>query len=196
MTGSKEDLRRFLRENPEKPNSSSICERLLNHPWYLEAKTIMAFMPKYPEPDIMPVLRDILQKGKQLLLPRCETKQTMTARRVKDLSELRQGSFGLPEPCEEAEAVPPEEIQLILVPGLAFDEEGHRLGHGMGYYDYFLPHTKAKTIGVAGRVLPFVPTLQTDRDMDSLVTDNKTILWDRRTTHVGREAEKDKTEEV
>ena len=195
MTGSKEDLRRFLRENPEKPNSSSICERLLNHPWYLEATVIMAFVPKYPEPDIMPVLRDILRKGKQLLLPRCETKQTMTARRVKDLSELSQGSFGLLEPCEEAEAVPPEEIQLILVPGLAFDEEGHRLGHGRGYYDRFLSGTKARTIGIAGRILPSVPVLLHDRDMDSLVTDNKTILWDRRTTHVGREAEKDKSEE-
>lgn len=196
MTGSKEDLRRFLRENPEKPNSNSICQRILNHPWYLEAKTIMAFMPKYPEPDIIPVLQDILDSGRMLLLPRCDTREQMTARVIRTLSQLQEGIFGLLEPSEDTEIFPPEQIDLILVPGMAFDEEGHRLGRGRGYYDRFLTDTIARTIGIAGRVLPSVPVLLHDRDMDSLVTHNKTILWDRRTTHVGREAEKDKTEEV
>lgn len=187
MTESKEALRRFLRGNPREPDSRSICQRILAHPWYREAKVIMAFVPKCPEPDITPVLEDILRRGKRLLLPRCEANIRMTARAVWDLTALEKGKFGLLEPSERAEVFLPEEIELILVPGVAFDEEGHRLGHGMGYYDHFLPQTKARTIGVAGRVLPFVPTLSTDRDMDSLVTDNKTILWDRRTTHVGRE---------
>lgn len=191
MTGSKEALRRFLRANPEAPDSPAICDCIFAHPWYGEATVIMAFMPKSPEPDILPVLQDILRQDKKLLLPRCETKNVMTARVVRDLSELKQGVFGLLEPSESAEVYPPEKIELILVPGVAFDEECRRLGHGMGYYDYFLPQTKAKTIGVAGRLLPFVPTLSTDRDMDSLVTDKMTILWDRRTTHVGREAEKE-----
>lgn len=196
MTGSKEDLRRFLRESPEEPDSRRISEGILAHPWYGQAKVIMAFVPKHPEPDITPVLEDILQSGKTLLLPRCESKTAMTARVVRTLSVLRNGAFGLQEPPEEAEVFPPEKIDLVLVPGVAFDPEGHRLGHGVGYYDRFLPRTTAKTIGVAGRLMPFVPTLSTDRDMDSLVTDKKTILWDRRTTHVGRETEKEKTEKI
>lgn len=191
MTGTKEALRRFLRENPAEPDSGAICQRILAHPWYQRAEVIMAFVPKAPEPDITPVLADILTRGKILLLPRCETDGTMTAREIRNLSLLQAGAFGLKEPSAEAAVFPPAEIDLILVPGMAFDEQCHRLGHGRGYYDKFLVNTNAKTIGVAGRLVPAVPTHSTDRDMDCLVTDTMTILCDRRTPHVGREAEKE-----
>lgn len=189
MTGSKEELRRKLRREPLEPDSPAICQRILEHPWYQEAETIMAFVPKSPEPDIFSVLQDILSQGKTLILPRCGERGTMTARQVKELESLQSGAFGLLEPGPETAIFPPEEIDLMLVPGMAFDEAGRRLGHGKGYYDRFLPQTNAKTLGIVGRLLPEIPTLSHDRAMDGLIMADKVILCDRRTTHVGREKE-------
>lgn len=191
MTENKKALRQHLRQTQEEVDSAEICRRIFEHPWYKAADVIMAFVPKYPEPDITPVLEDVLRSGKTLLLPRCDTKTALSARRIRCLDELQPGIFGLMEPTLSAELFPPERIELILVPGLAFDEEGNRLGQGRGYYDRFLPQTNAKTIGIAGRVISAVPTLSHDQAMDSLITENKTIQWDRRTTYVGREKEKE-----
>lgn len=176
MTGSKAELRRFAREAEIPVDNDRAVELILNHPWFQTAKTIMAYRAIPPEIDLEPVLEQILKQGKTLLLPRCEGDGTMTARRMDDLAELEPGAYGILEPKPDAPCVMPDEIDLILVPGLAFDEKGGRLGRGKGYYDRFLGKTEAKTIGVCRCLVPRVPVEVHDKRMDAVVTDKNIMI--------------------
>ena len=137
----------------------------------------MAFCHIPPEPDLTAVLRACLQQGKTLLLPRCGENGRMTAHRITDFRQLQTGAYGILEPDPEAEVFPPEEIELILTPGLAFSPQGARLGRGKGYYDRFLPQTRAKTIGICygTRLLPEIPMEPLDRAVDAVLTDERSV---------------------
>lgn len=150
--------------------------RIMCHPWFQEAKRVMAYSAIPPEIDLEPVLGLVLKQGKTLLLPRCEENGTMTARIVPDLRELVPGAYGIREPRPETEIFPPDRIDLILVPGLAFDKKGRRLGRGKGYYDRFLTQTTGKTIGVCGCLVPEVPVEPHDKRMDAVVTDENIMI--------------------
>ena len=132
----------------------------------------MAYMACRGELDLSPVLLDALAQGKTLLLPRCESPGIMTARRVTDLSQLAAGAYGLMEPAQCCAVFPPEEINLIFVPGTAFDALGGRLGQGGGYYDRFLARTKALRAGVCHdfALIARVPAQAHDMRMDCIFT--------------------------
>ena len=95
------------------------------------------------------------------------------------LEELAPGSYGIPEPKDSARLVLPEDIDVILVPGLAFDCQGNRLGYGKGYYDQYLPQLseKALTIGVSYDECLYdnIPAEQHDICMDYIVTPERVI---------------------
>ncbi len=142
----------------------------------------MAYAAVSGEPDLGPVLEAVLRMGKVLALPRCEPDGSITARRVSDLSRLIPGVFGIREPDESAEQLLPEQVDLILVPGMAFDRAGGRLGRGKGCYDRFLTGCSSRRIGIcpADRLLAAVPMEPHDRYMDAVITDRETILCERR----------------
>ncbi len=178
MTGSKAELRRDLRQRPAGGDSEKISRRIAESPWFRQAKNVMAYCAISPEPDLQMVLEAALEQGKTLLLPRCEADGTMTARRIGNLEELITGAYGIREPGTEAEVFPPEKLELILTPGLAFDRRGGRLGRGKGYYDRFLPHTNAVTVGVCfgQRLLAQLPLEPHDHRVNLVVTERETIL--------------------
>lgn len=163
---------------PAEGNSEKISRRILESPWFLQANNVMAFCAIRPEPDLQMVLEAALEQRKTFLLPRCEADGTMTARRIGDLSELVIGAYGIREPDAGAEVFPPEELGLILTPGLAFDRRGGRLGRGKGYYDRFLPKTNAVTVGVCfgDRLLAQLPMESHDHRVNAVVTECETIL--------------------
>lgn len=136
----------------------------------------MAYSAIPPEIGMGPVLEAVLSQGKTLLLPRCEAEGIMTARKIADLSQLTPGAYGILEPKSETEVFPQEEIDLILVPGLAFDAKGHRLGRGKGYYDRFLVSRRGKTMGICRCLVPQVPVEDHDKIMDAVITEDKIIL--------------------
>ena len=170
MTGDKAALRKQLREHPPAIDHAGICETLLSCDLLQNAGRIMAYYPLPGEVNILPVLSHILSAGKTLLLPRCEDRVQMTARRISALSQLVPGAYHIPEPSPDAPIFPSEQLDLILVPGTAFDQWGHRLGKGMGYYDRFLSGLGAFTIGVCGALLPQIPTDPHDFSMDAVAT--------------------------
>ena len=176
MTESKAEFRRRIRRMESPVDEAAAAENILAHPWFREAKTVMAYCAILPEIDLLPVLEGALSMGKTLLLPRCEADGEMTARKIRDFSDLEQGSYGILEPKPETEIFPPEKIDLILVPGLAFDEMGRRLGRGKGYYDRFLLRTKGKTMGICRCLVPEVPVEDHDIRMDAVATEHKIIL--------------------
>ena len=101
----------------------------------------------------------------------------MTARRIGSLSELEPGAYGLPEPGKGCAVIAPEEIDLVLVPGTAFDAQGRRLGQGGGYYDRFLSGTRALRVGVCHgfALVDHVPAQAHDLNMDYILTPDAVI---------------------
>ncbi|MCI6267942.1 MAG: 5-formyltetrahydrofolate cyclo-ligase [Clostridiales bacterium] len=164
--------RRALSQEEQRRASLAVLERVRAFAPYREARSVMAYMACRGELDLSPVLLDALAQGKTLLLPRCEAPGIMTARRVTELSQLAAGAYGLMEPAQCCAVFPPEEINLIFVPGTAFDALGGRLGQGGGYYDRFLARTKALRAGVCHdfALIARVPAQAHDMRMDCIFT--------------------------
>ncbi len=176
MTESKAEFRRSIRQSLPQVDEEAVTEAIMAHPWFQEADSVMAYSAIPPEINIAPILEAVLSRGKTLLLPRCEAEGVMTARKITDLSQLIPGAYGIPEPKSETEVFPQGEIDLILVPGLAFDGRGHRLGRGKGYYDRFLRGKRGKTMGICRCLVPEVPVEDHDIIMDAVITEDKIIL--------------------
>ena len=178
MSGGKQVLRDLVKQRHPTGDSRVLCENILAHPWFLEARTVMGFSTIFPEPDILAVLQASLRMGKTLALPRCGVEGSMTARRVTSLSELKPGAFGILEPTEMLPVIEPEQLDLILTPGMAFSPQGGRLGRGKGYYDRFFPKTRGRVIGVCFESAVFgqIPMEFHDRFMDAVITDSRVIL--------------------
>ena len=176
MSESKKEFRKRVRQMPHTADDRALCCYLLSSEWFLQAHSVMAYAAIPPEADLGPVLEEILKRGKTLLLPRCSPDGTMTARRIRDLLELRPGAYGIPEPGANTPIVPAEEIDLILVPGLAFDRRGGRMGRGKGYYDRFLSGYTGKTLGICGVLMQEIPTEPHDRRMDAVATEHGIIF--------------------
>lgn len=117
----------------------AIAQAVRSLPEYAAADTLCAFWPMEDEPDIRPLLSAVRRDGKTLCLPRCGEDGAMTMHAVPDAFALAPGAYGIREPEADAREVRPEEIGLCLVPCLAADETGVRLGRGKGYYDRFVP---------------------------------------------------------
>lgn len=168
MTESKARLRRNLK--PDRVEADGFWTQILNHPWFREAGSVMAYSALPGEVDLTTVLQEVLAQGKTLLLPRCGETGLMTARRVLDLADLETGKFGIREPSGDAPVFPVGKIDLILVPGLAFDSRCRRLGRGGGYYDRFLTGCTGKTMGICQILLPEVPVEEHDIKMNAVIT--------------------------
>lgn len=161
---------------PKQADDGALCRYVLESEWFRQANNVMAYAAIPPETDLSSVLEEILTAGKTLVLPRCEQGGIMTARRIDDLRQLISGAYGIPEPKPDAPVVSASEIDLILVPGLAFDRTGRRLGRGKGYYDRFLADFHGKTMGICGQLMPVVPVEQHDITMDAVATDHGIII--------------------
>jgi len=128
-------------------------------------------------------IRQALTDGKQVLLPRVnKASKHLELFEVKDLDrDIAVGAYGIREPvverCERFESL--GEIDLILMPGVAFDREGGRLGYGGGYFDRLLAHLPHRPALIAGafemQIVEEIPQERTDHKIDWLVTENETI---------------------
>lgn len=139
---------------------------------------MLAYVAVRGELSVEAALRDVLASGRVLALPLCESPGVMSARRVDGLSQLRRGAYGIPEPDASCPRIEPGNIDLAIVPGTAFDRLGHRIGQGGGYYDRFLPGTRAWRVGVCHSfaLLGRVPAAAHDAGMDAVVTPDGVIL--------------------
>ena len=160
------------------------AQRVLALPAYVQAREILAYMAVRNELDAGPIARQALAQGKRLLLPRCRdgAPGLVDLGCVGCLSEAVPGSYGILEPPREA-CRPPEAFSpdLILVPGLAFDRRGNRLGFGGGYYDRLLALPMAQKAFTAGlgydfQLVPTLPADPWDQPVNAVVTDRQTLL--------------------
>ena len=117
----------------------ALTERLLQHPFYQEAKVIATYLSFPHEFQTQELIEQALKEGKKVLIPKTYPKGRMDFV-VYDPQQLVKTSFGLLEPQGDLEVVDASQIDLIHVPGLAFTTEGYRIGYGGGYYDRYLEH--------------------------------------------------------
>ena len=182
------EKRRALSRQEQEKAAQDAAALLAGFSPYQEAKTVMAYIACRGELSLAPVIEDALKQGKTLLLPRCDAPGVMTARRVGSLKELVPGAYGLLEPAEDSEIIAPQQIDLILVPGVAFDRGGGRIGQGGGYYDRFLPEAGALRVGVCHdfALLERVPALAHDMRMDRILTPQMLLVCGAITNDDGR----------
>jgi len=144
--------RNTLGEEARQQASLAICKHLYTWDMFQNAETILTYMPTRGEVDLSPLLTEFPEK--RWLLPRILPGEN--GRMVfhdYDPENLIVHSFGMAEPASYLPQVPPRDIQLVLVPGLAFDRSGWRLGYGGGFFDRFLRDFSKVSVGVVFQVL-------------------------------------------
>ena len=139
----KKELRRQIREKkramtPEQIESASekLKELFLATEQYREAKTIYGYLPYNQEVRTVPILQQAWADGKRVAVPKVYGDE-MKFIYLSDLTQVAVGYAGIPEPMADG-PVADDPMALVLMPGLAFDKEGHRIGYGGGFYDKFL----------------------------------------------------------
>ena len=136
----------------------ALTERLLQHPFYQEAKIIATYLSFSHEFQTQGLIEQALRDGKKVLIPKTYPKGRMDFV-VYHPQQLVKTSFGLLEPQGDLEVVDASQIDLIHVPGLAFTTEGYRIGYGGGYYDRYLKHFSGHTLSTVYhyQVQDFIP---------------------------------------
>ena len=187
MQASKSELRRIYRAarkalSPEEKRliDAAIAKKLLQSEWYRAVACVFCYVSTPEEIDTFSILRQALADGRTLCVPLCGAKGEMTARRIRSLEELKSGAYGILEPSADAPVVAPEEISLAVVPALACDRRGYRLGYGGGYYDRFLaafPHMLKIGYAASAFLTECVPMEPTDQRLDGLATEYPLEVW-------------------
>ncbi|WAA11465.1 5-formyltetrahydrofolate cyclo-ligase [Fervidibacillus halotolerans] len=133
----------------------------------------------FPEVDTYALIEQAWKMGKTVAVPKCipATKE-MIFFQIQYFNELEKGYFGLFEPDEEkVEAIEKEKIQLLIVPGVVFSRNGHRIGQGGGYYDRFLQNFRGKRISLAfqDQIVDDIPVEKHDERVELIVTEKEVI---------------------
>lgn len=174
----KKALRAMIREKKRamtqaqiEEKSAELGELLHKSALYREAKTIYGYLPYNQEVRTVPMLARALAEGKQVAVPKVYG-DTMKFICITDLSQTAAGYAGIPEPIADG-PVADDPTALVLMPGLAFDSEGHRIGYGGGFYDRFLeeePGHPTLALCYDFQLLPHLETESHDIPVDC-------VLW-------------------
>jgi 5-formyltetrahydrofolate cyclo-ligase len=147
-------IRKLLAKQKEKERtekSKKIKERLFSLSVFRKAKTIMFYVATDEEVDTRPIIREALRLGKEVVVPEIKpvSGELIASKIINVDKDLIKGLYGVYHPKKKfLRPVAPAEIDLVVVPGLAFDLEGNRLGRGAGYYDRFLKRLPALTASI------------------------------------------------
>ena len=167
----------YIRDSDE-----GICERVLSLAEFVSARNIMMYCSVKREPATREIALAALAIGKTVSFPLCYSGGIMEARVVSSLDELRPAVLGIPAPQRTAPVIDPSDLDLIIVPALAFDSRGYRLGYGGGYYDRFLCDLPAFTVGITRERLikEELPTEPHDIAVNCVITEDRTITAEPR----------------
>jgi len=176
-------LRDSQTEEEMRSKSELIQKRLFNLPEFKKAKTIMFYVAMGSEVRTEQMIKQALKQGKRVVVPISDVKKRkLILSELKDFDELKPGTFNILEPKKEfIRPVSAEEIDLVIVPGIAFDKKGNRIGYGMGFYDKFLTSLK-KRIPVVGlayelQIVDAIPVDDKDVTVNKVITEKEVIKY-------------------
>ena len=171
------EARRALTAEQRAGFSLALCTRAAELECFKNAKTLLAYAATWDEADLSYLCRLAAEQGKTVAYPVSYRGGIMEAYAPESPDDLKTGLLGIKAPdVSKSRLILPEELDLVLVPCVAFDEEKRRLGHGGGYYDRYLPKcTNAKFVLVAfeAQKLPEIATDPHDVLMNVLVTEDR-----------------------
>jgi 5-formyltetrahydrofolate cyclo-ligase len=167
-------IRRHLSPEAWHTQSDRLCTHLQNSPIFRQAHTILAYTSFRQEPDLTPLFQ---QSDKRWGLPRCVGKSLMW-HQWSPARPLHSGAYGILEPDADAPPIALETVDLILVPSVAIDSQGYRLGYGGGFYDRFLPHCPKPTLAILFDFahLPELPIDSWDQPLSGYCTETG-VFW-------------------
>lgn len=175
------EKRRQISAEDKKQYDERICKKIMSLAGFRYADEILTYSPLKNEVDITEINALALKMGKTLAFPRCIAgTPNMEFYKVSELSQLEKGAYSIMEPkttCEKWQ--PSAKKALCIIPAIAFDKKGYRLGYGKGYYDRFLFGKDFVTLGVAySRFLVdfALPKGRYDKSVDIIVTDNGCVF--------------------
>jgi 5-formyltetrahydrofolate cyclo-ligase len=119
--------------------STRIADAVRALPEFAGARAVLGYVAVQGEADVSSLEHDVRRRGGRWILPRVEGK-TLALHEIPEGAVLTPGSFGIPEPSPDLPRVAPEQVDFALIPALAVDERGHRIGWGGGFYDRVLPN--------------------------------------------------------
>lgn len=149
LAEQKAEIRKTVREKMrgfvDDGISAQLCARLIKTPEWQQAKKVLLYAPLEGEVDVLPLLK---KQGKDFYFPSIQGDE-LHIRKISHESDFQASHFGIREPKDHCEFGACDQLDLVIVPGLAFDEKGGRLGRGKGFYDRFLSSLSQKTHTVA-----------------------------------------------
>ncbi len=164
--------RKALGEQARTRASAAICVHIETWRIFQRSSVLLTYLPMRGEVDLTPLLTRY--PDKRWLAPRILPEENhRMALHLYDPQRLARHEFGMLEPAADLPEVPPAEVQLVLTPGLAYDQRGWRLGYGGGYFDRFLQDFEGVSLGVvyAALLLDDLPHGEFDVPMDWIVTE-------------------------
>lgn len=188
-TANVQELKKAIREqahenrrNQENKEelSRAICEKFVSLPQYAAARTVMFYVDVRTEVRTRDDLATALTHKKKIVVPWCNATGELELFWLRSMDDLSIGMYKILEPKPELRTLPDrqvavDELDLIMVPGVAFTREGARMGHGKGYYDKLLEHARPDTPLVAlafeCQLFPEIPTQAHDVFMDLVITE-------------------------
>ncbi len=172
-----QQIRENMDEEDSKKKSAAIAKRLLKISSYSKANTVMLYIGLNKEVRTREIIKEALAAQKKVVVPSTDIQEgKIRAVQIESLETLKPGAYGIPEPAIK-KLVNVDEIEAVVVPGVAFDTEGNRVGYGLGYYDKFLKTTRAKKIALAYeiQVIDKIRATENDVPMDYIITEEKVI---------------------
>ncbi len=173
----KKQLRRIIREQKAalceefiRDASRLLAQKLFATDYYQNAKTVYGYLSYNQEVRTVPILERALQDGKRVAVPKVYG-DTMRFIYLEDLTAVADSAMHIPEPIAD-EPVAEDETALVLMPGVAFDKEGNRMGYGGGYYDKFLaeePNHPTVALCYGFQMVEKIPTEKYDIPVDCVI---------------------------
>lgn len=188
ITEQKKVIRKMIKDKKNKVTSDyilssnkEITSTLIETDAFKTASTIMCYISFGTEVDTKPIINQCLKEGKTVLVPiiiknEDETSYMEASQLMDPESDLAPGTMGIMEPkASKIRIRDPKTIDLVIIPGMAFDRKGNRLGYGAGYYDYYLEKLRddCNQIGLtfSFQLIDHIPTQKHDKQIKNIITE-------------------------
>lgn len=156
-------------------NDGKIIKKIKNLKNFKKAEKILFYLPIHGEIDLTALFNKFCSE-KTFILPRVKGK-TLQLHAIKNLRHTAKGKFSISEPQKHLPVIKPKDLDLVLIPGVVFSEDGHRIGYGKGFYDRLLKKTNCPKIGIAYefQMVKNIPGEKHNVPMDMIITEQRII---------------------